>query len=290
MIIAFFSKIGNVACIFHRKFEDNIKTVTVSKTPNNKYFVSVLVETKDEPIEKVKIISENQAIGIDLGLKSFATLSNGIEVSNPSFSKQYKIRLAVKSRQLARKTKGSNLRNNAEIDLAKVHNKITSSRNDFHHKLSRAIVNNYDLICLEDLAVKNMVKNRKLSKAISDVSWSQFVSYLKYKADWLGKTVVKIGRFQASSQPCLACGKLNPLVKNLAIREWNCPTCNYLNYRDITASKNIKTFGWIQLGFKELEPSINKSILSGKPLVCELISHIKFELRSLEAQWSLAVK
>lgn len=271
-------KIGNVNCIFHRKFLGRIRTCTVSQTASGKYFISILVETEEVTPDKIEINSENQAIGIDLGIKSFATMSNGIEIANPRHFKSKEIRLGVKQRQLSRKKLGSNLRNRARIEVAKVHQSITNTRKDFHHKLSRAIVNKYDCICLEDLAVANMVKNHKLAKAISDVGWYQFITFLEYKAEWAGKTTVKIGRFQASSQPCINCGKLNPLVKNLKIRNWVCPSCNHLNYRDLTAAKNIKQFGLIQLGFKELEPSINKSTLSGEPLVMSVNDFAKHEL------------
>jgi putative transposase len=275
---AFLPKVGKVKAVFHREFEGNIKTTTVSKTPQGKYFVSILVETKDNIPEQFKISSEKQSVGIDLGIKSFATMSSGIEIANPRHLKSKEVRLAVKQRQLSRKVKGSSNRNLARIDVAKIHSKISNSRKDFHHKLSKAILDKYDLVCLEDLNVKGMVKNHKLAKAISDVGWSQFVSFLEYKADWKGKTITKIGRFQASSQPCINCGKLNPLVKNLAIRNWTCPNCGHFNYRDLTASKNILKFGLIQLGFKELEPSINKSILSGEPLVMSVNDFAKHEL------------
>jgi putative transposase len=270
-------KIGKINAVLHRKFEGVVKTTTVSMTPNGKYFVSILVDTKEAMPDKINITSENQAVGIDLGIKSFLTMSNGIEIANPRHLKNKEARLAVKQQRLSRKAKKSNLRNKARLEVAKVHSKISNSRKDFHHKLSRAIVNKYDCICLEDLAVSDMVQNHKLAKAISDVGWGQFVSFLEYKAEWAGKTTVKIGRFQASSQPCISCGKLNPLVKNLAVRNWVCPNCSHYNYRDLTASKNILKFGLIQLGGKGLSPSINKSILSGEPLVMSITDFAKFE-------------
>lgn len=279
----FLPKVGKVDCIFHRKFEGNVKTCTVSKNPSGSYNVSILVEVKDEIPKKIKINCEKQAVGIDLGIKSFAVLSSGYEIVNPKHLKSKEIRLAVKQRQLSRKAKGSGNRNKARLEVAKVHEKIANCRQDFHHHLSKAIVNKYDLICLEDLNVKGMVKNRKLSKAISDCGWSQFNSYLEYKAQWYGKTITRLPRFQATSQPCLKCGVSNKAVKNLAVREWVCPECGHLNLRDDTASKNILKFGLIQVGFKELEPTLNKSLWSGQPLVKSILDFAKLELGIREA-------
>ena len=271
----FLPKVGKVKAVFHRKFDGVVKTTTVSKTPEGKYFVSILVDVEDKPrITK----SDNQAVGIDLGIKSFAVMSNGIEIANPRHLKAKEVRLTVKQRQLSRKAKGSNSRNKARLEVATVHSQISNSRKDFHHKLSKAIVDKYSIVCLEDLNVKGMVKNHKLAKAISDVGWSQFVSFLEYKADWYGSKVVKLNRFQATSQPCASCGKLNPLVKNLAIRKWECHNCGFRNHRDYTAALNILKFGLIQLGGKELSPSINKSILSGEPLVMSVSDFAKHEL------------
>lgn len=279
----FLPKVGRIGCIFHRKFEGIVKTCTVSKNPCGSYYVSILVEVKEEIPRKVKINNENQAVGIDLGIKSFAVLSSNIEIANPKHLKSKAIRLAVKQGQLSRKVKGSSNRNKSRIEVAKVHEKIANCRKDFHHQLSKAIIDKYDLICLEDLNVKGMVKNHKLAKAISDCGWSRFNSYLEYKAEWYGKYIARLGRFQATSQPCLNCGVSNKSVKNLSIREWTCPSCGHHNLRDLTASKNIKTFGLIQVGFKELEPTINKSLWSGQPLVKSVLDFAKLELGIREA-------
>jgi putative transposase len=274
----FLPKIGKVDCIFHRKFVGKVKTCTTSKNPCGSYYVSVLVDTQDIIPNKIKLTSEKQAVGIDLGVKSFAVMSNNIEIANPKHLKSKEIRLAVKSRQLSKKVKGSKNRDKARIEVAKIHEKIANCRKDFHHQLSKAIIDKYDLICLEDLNVAGMVKNRKLSKAISDCGWSQFNSYLDYKAEWYGKSITRLPRFQATSQPCLKCGVSNKKVKNLAIREWICPECGQLNLRDDTASKNILKFGLIQVGFKELEPTINKSLWSGQPMVKSVLDFAKLEL------------
>lgn len=262
-------KIGTMSCILHRKFEGEIKTCTVSKTPAGNYYISILVDNKKELPEKVNITNENQVIGIDLGIKSYAVLSNGCEIENPRYFKDREKRLAVKQRQLSRKLKGSKNRDRARIEVAKVHEHIANSRKDFQHKLSKHIVDSYNMVCLEDLNISGMIKNRKLAKHISDCAWGQFNSFLEYKASWYGKTIVRLGRFQATSQPCIGCGTLNKAVKDLSIREWDCPVCGTHNFRDITAAKNIKAFGLIQVGFKELEPTINKSVLSGEHKAAE---------------------
>lgn len=257
-------KIGDIEGVFHRTFEGEIKTCTVCKTPADSYYVCILVEDGKEKPEKNNNFKEDQVVGIDLGIKTYAVLSNGTEIANPRHLKNKQKRLAVKQKQLSRKEKGSNNRNKARLEVAKVHEQVCNSRKDFQHKLSTTLISSHEAICLEDLNIVGMVKNRKLAKHISDCAWGQFNSFLEYKADWCGKNIIRLGRFQPTSQPCYACGTLNKAVKNLSIREWTCPACGVHNLRDITAAKNIKAFGLVQVGFKELEPTINKSVLSGE--------------------------
>ncbi len=257
-------KIGKINCIFHRQFLGNIKTCTVSKTATGKYFVSVLVDGLDLSIpNKPDIKNISKAVGVDVGIKEFATLSNGEVIANQRYLKSKLARLAVKQRQLSRKVKGSNARNKAKYQVARVHEKITNQRNDFLHKLSHKLINENQVVVCEDLHVKGMVKNHCLAQAISDVSWSKFFELLGYKADWNGKHFVQIGRFVASSQICSNCGVQNPAVKDLAVRDWVCSSCDCEHNRDFNAAKNILNFGLIKLGIKELVPSINKSVGSG---------------------------
>lgn len=270
----FLPKIGKVSCIFHRKFTGKIKTCTVSKTPTGKYFVSVLVDNDESLPPMCNITSEKQAIGIDVGIKEFATCSNGEVIKNPKYLKNKLARLAVKQRQLSKKVKGSNNRNKAKYWVARVHETISNQRNDFLHKLSNRLIRDNQAVIIEDLNVKGMVKNHCLAQAISDVSWSKFFDYLTYKASWQGKQVITINRFAPSSQICSTCGTKNPAVKNLAVRNWICSNCNTEHDRDFNACLNIRNFGLIQVGFKELEPTINKSEGSGVDY---------YELRTSEA-------
>lgn len=228
-----------IKCVLHRKFEGVIKTTTISKTPTDKYFISMLIETKDELPKKQKI-SENKAVAFDLGIKSFLVASNKEVIDNPKFLKRSMFRLKKIQRRLSNKVKGSNNRVKARLKVAKLHEKITNQRQDFLHKLSHKYINNdnYTTFCLEDLAVKNMIKNHCLAQAISDVSWSSFVQYLTYKADWCGKNILKIGRFEASSKTCNKCGTIKKDLK-LSDRIFKCQSCNFEEDRDQNAALNI---------------------------------------------------
>jgi putative transposase len=197
--IKFPGLLGTVAAKIHRPIKGQLKTVTVSKMPDGKYLASLLVE---DGIEKPESSSDGKAIGIDLGLTDFAITSDGSKFANPPYLKRYERNLKRKQRKLSRKKNGSQNRNKARIRVAKVHAKIARVREDFHHKLSRKIVNENQVIVVEDLAVKNMVKNHNLAKAISDVGWGQFCTMLKYKAEFDGKVYLEIGRFFPSSHLC----------------------------------------------------------------------------------------
>jgi putative transposase len=212
-------------------------SVTITKDCANRYFVSILVE-EDIP----QLPSTDTSIGADLGLKSFVVLSDGEVVGNPKFFRKDEKKLAKAQRRHAKKKKGSKNREKARKKVAKIHARITDRRRDFSHKLSTRLIRENQTICVEDLAVKSMVKNHTLSKAISDVSWSEFVSQLEYKARWYGRHLVKIDKWYPSSKRCFDCGHILDSLA-LDVREWTCPECGVHHDRDINAAKNIHAVG-----------------------------------------------
>jgi transposase, IS605 OrfB family, central region len=220
---------------FHRRFDGETRTATVSRTPNDKYFISILVDDGQEIPEKVSL---GPSIGIDVGISHFAILSTGEKIENPRHLKTSLKKLQHEQRKLSRKQKGSSNRKKQKLVVAKLHEKITNQRNDFQHKISKRLIDKNQAICLEDLNIKGMVKNHCLSQAISDVAWGSFIVKLRYKAEWYGKTIVQIGRFEPSSKLCSICGyKKNNLT--LKDRSWECPSCSTKHDRDVNAATNI---------------------------------------------------
>jgi putative transposase len=215
-----------------REVKGKIGKMNITKTPTGKYYVSIFTEQIIEQLPKT-----NKKCGIDLGLKDFVITSDGVKFKNNRYTKKYSRELKKAQQHLSRKQKGSNGFEKQKLKVAKIHEKISSCRLDTLHKVSKELVESYDLISIEDLNVKGMIKNHKLSKHIADVSWGNFVNLLNYKCDWYGKELVKINKFYPSSKTCSSCGWINQGLK-LSDRKWICK-CGKMHDRDINASKNI---------------------------------------------------
>ena len=204
----------------YRQIEGRILSATVSQTPSGKYYVALCCTDLPQP----EFIKTNKYVGLDLGIKDFVITSDAVKYSNPKYLQKSLTRLAKLQRELSRKTKGSSNWEKARVKVAKLHDRIASQRHNLLHQVTCQLIRNYDVICLEDLQVENMMKNHKLARNIVDVSWSEFIRQLTYKAKWFGKVIVKIDKFYPSSQLCHVCGYKNTEVKDLNVRKWNCPS------------------------------------------------------------------
>ena len=260
-----------IKCRVHRKVVGKIGKVTISKTPTGKYFV--YISTEEEyitPIEK-----SGKSVGVDFGLKSLVVTSEGETFENNRYTRRYEQKLATVQKHLSRKKKGSRGYENQRLKVARIYEKISNCRADYLHKCSISLVSRYDVICVEDLNVKGMVRNHRLAKSISDASWGAFIALLAYKAEWNDKRVIKIDRFYPSSQTCSVCGYIHKQTKDLSVREWKCPACHARHDRDINAAINILRAGLNNTsagtvdytGGEEVRANLSESHSSAKPEV-----------------------
>ena len=247
--------------VWHRPLPDGCKpsSVTVTKDEAERYFVSILVEEDIKPLEVTP-----QMVGLDLGLKSMVITSDGQTYGNPKFFAKAAKKLAKAQRRHAKKKKGSKNRAQARLKVARIQKKIADRRRDYQHKLSTRIIRENQVVCIESLQVKHMVKNHCLAKAISDVGWSEFVRQLEYKAAWYGRTVVKIDKWYPSSKRCFDCGHMLDSLP-LDVRSWVCPACGVVHDRDSNAAKNILAAGLAVAAYGEAVRPGRAKAQPGKP-------------------------
>ncbi len=233
-------KLPKIGCVKIRQSMEigHINSVTVERTATGKYFVTLNVDYEPETR-----INDGGVIGIDVGISEFYTDSNGVAVANPRYLEKSQRKLIKEQRRLSRKQNDSKNKNRQRIKVALIHEKIKNQRNDFLQKQSTKLVRENQTICIEDLNVKEMLRNNRLAKSITSASWSDFFRMLEYKAEWYGNDIIKVPTTYPSSQTCSCCGYRNQKIKNLSIRKWECPKCHTIHDRDTNASINILNKG-----------------------------------------------
>ena len=247
-------KVGVVRAVLHRELVGRIKTVTVSHTTTGKYYASILCDDGQPLPDPVKTLTEDNVMGLDMGLAHLVITSTGEKQDNPRYLKRADRNLRCKQKSLSRKKIGSNNRDRARLLVAKAHEQVANARNDFQHKLSRRLIDENQAICVETLKVNNMLKNRRLSQAIADASWGELIRKLEYKARWEGKHLVRIDPWYPSTKTCSHCGSTIDQLP-LSERQWTCPTCGAEHDRDMNASLNVKQQGILKLKAEGLSVS-----------------------------------
>lgn len=246
-------KDNRLRCKFSREVEGTIKSVTVSQDRDGRYYISILCEVDTQIPEKKPVLRETSR-GIDFGVKTFLTFDNGTKIENPKFLKLSQKKLARHQRDLAKLEKGTTRYKSKQEQITKLHAKVARQRKDFLDKLTHQLCNDsqVDTICIEDLSIKDMQSENKhsMNRAIGDLAWNMFTSMLKYKSEWHGKNIIKIGRFEPSSKTCHECGYVKHDLQ-LSDREWACPSCQHVHDRDVNAAKNIKDFALPNMNFNK---------------------------------------
>ena len=252
-------RVGKVKFLKNQVFDENqvkIGTLTVSRDKCGDYWCTIVVEDNKPQVAKAEICEET-AVGIDLGIKDYAILSDGTKYDNPKFLERELNHLAILQQRFAKTQKGSKRHEKMRVKIAKLHRKIRNKRADYLHKMSTDIVQRFDTICLEDLNITDMVQNHNLARAIISVAWNEFNRQLKYKSDWRGKNVVLIDRFDPSSKKCSVCGYVNNEL-TLNDRKWTCPQCGEHHDRDVNAAINIRNFGLQKNGKQNTNETQNR--------------------------------
>ena len=255
-------KMHGIKAVFHRPFKGSIKDVTICKEKDGRYYASILVDTAEQPLPK-RPVSPDTTIGIDTRLKTFAVCSNGEEFETPHFQRKQKRKLKLLGRKLSKKQKGSRAFNRTKLRIARVHSKIARQRLDYQHKITHRLTHESQVgtICVEDLNVRGMVRNKHLAYDISDTAIGEFYRQLKYKCEWYGVNYIEVGRFEPTSKTCSVCGWKYKDLK-LHERSWVCPECGTHHNRDVNAAINIREFGLKALLLEREEV---------KPVECPLV-------------------